>query len=720
MILWTSFITFLLFFQLSAAKAPPSKTSLVNTHERRSIYSCYVGLRKENWAYNGSAICRYEPAIQSMLYCLYEDTYEKGYSNKTLEKGFEEMRQFCYTPKFLNMTDAEFYTSLNNGTHYIQEQPKATVNVTFPVIVNSTLRKGYYDAYYGYYYNHDIPYYFGGIICAYFVGVMLLAGLIRFLNYTPIKKVIFKQKLVSYVRGYATLPTLWKKHAEPFSFLKVFTGYIPTRFETLVIVGYLILHTVFMSYKYQYDPYHIIFAGHRAEVAQFVAYRSGILSFAHIPLIILFAGRNNFLQLISGLKHTSFIVFHKWLGRMMFLDAVIHSAAFTNYYLFYKKWDMVKIKTFWKFGIAATCLAGMLIFFSIAAFRRHCYETFMALHIVLAAMFIYACWEHVTIYSGIEWIYAAIAIWGVDRIVRIVRIALLGFPKADLQLVGSDLVRVTINKPKGFWKAKSGQYVFVSFLRPLCFWQSHPFTVMDSCVKDGELVIILKAKKGVTKLVKNYVERRGGRASMRLAIEGPYGSKSCAHRFDNVLLLAGGSGLPGPIAHAIELGKTTAESGKNFVQLVVAVRGFDMLNACKQELMALKDLNVHVHIYNSKQDTTPCEPISSNVSKNDEKLIEDTPSVVDHSEKALSENENTEQPLSVSCTSDADFEFATFHAGRPNVEELLKESITHSGSLAVVCCGPPVFVDTARDQTARAVIKNPSNVIEYLEEYQAW
>ena len=220
-------------------------------------------------------------------------------------------------------------------------------------------------------------------------------------------------------------------------------------------------------------------------------------------------------------------------------------------------------------------------------------------------MFIYACWEHVTIYSGIEWIYAAIAIWGVDRIVRIVRIALLGFPKADLQLVGSDLVRVTINKPKGFWKAKSGQYVFVSFLRPLCFWQSHPFTVMDSCVKDGELVIILKAKKGVTKLVKNYVERRGGRASMRLAIEGPYGSKSCAHRFDNVLLLAGGSGLPGPIAHAIELGKTTAESGKNFVQLVVAVRGFDMLNACKQELMALKDLNVHVHIYNSKQDTTP-------------------------------------------------------------------------------------------------------------------
>ena len=133
-------ISFLVFFQFSVAKAPPGKTSLINTHERRSIYSCYVGLRKENWSFNGSAICRYEPAIQSMLYCLYEDTNEKGYSNKTLEKGFEEMRQFCYTAKFLNMTDAEFYTSLDNGTYYIQDQPKPNINITYPIRLNSTLR----------------------------------------------------------------------------------------------------------------------------------------------------------------------------------------------------------------------------------------------------------------------------------------------------------------------------------------------------------------------------------------------------------------------------------------------------------------------------------------------------------------------------------------------------------------------------------------------------
>ncbi|CAI4774561.1 ASN_collapsed_G0047910.mRNA.1.CDS.1 [Saccharomyces cerevisiae] len=88
--------------------------------EGRYIHATLVYVKKHGGS-NGSAICRYEPAIQSMLYCLYEDTHEKGYSNKTLEKGFEEMRQFCYTPKFLNMTDAEFYTSLDNGTYYIQD-----------------------------------------------------------------------------------------------------------------------------------------------------------------------------------------------------------------------------------------------------------------------------------------------------------------------------------------------------------------------------------------------------------------------------------------------------------------------------------------------------------------------------------------------------------------------------------------------------------------------
>lgn len=71
-------------------------------------------------------------------------------------------------------------------------------------------------------------------------------------------------------------------------------------------------------------------------------------------------------------------------------------------------------------------------------------------------------------------------------------------------------------------------------------------------------------------------------------------------------------------------------------------------------------------------------------------------------------------------TSPFEFDCAVFHHGRPDVEEILHESTELSGSLAVVCCGPPVFVDKVRDQTAKAVLEKTSKAIEYFEEYQSW
>lgn len=62
--------------------------------------------------------------------------------------------------------------------------------------------------------------------------------------------------------------------------------------------------------------------------------------------------------------------------------------------------------------------------------------------------------------------------------------------------------------------------------------------------------------------------------------------------------------------------------------------------------MALKGLNVQVHIYNSKQELASAEKISSNEVKNGETTAEKAPSSLSNSEKAPSESENTELPLS--------------------------------------------------------------------------
>ncbi|CAI4809207.1 BBM_1a_G0052070.mRNA.1.CDS.1 [Saccharomyces cerevisiae] len=613
---------------LSEASASPAKTKMYGKLPLVLTDACMGVLGEVTWEYSGddlysSPACTYEPALQSMLYCIYESLNEKGYSNKTFEKTFAAIKEDCayYTDNLQNMTNADFYNMLNNGTTYIIQYSEGSANLTYPIEMDAQVRENYYYSYHGFYANYDIGHTYGGIICAYFVGVMILASILHYLSYTPFKTALFKQRLVRYF--------FW--------------------------------HT-----GIKYDPYNLIFDSRREQVARYVADRSGVLAFAHFPLIALFAGRNNFLEFISGVKYTSFIMFHKWLGRMMFLDAVIHGAAYTSYSVFYKDWAASKEETYWQFGVAALCIVEL---------------------------------------SGIEWIYAAIAIWTIDRLIRIVRLSYFGFPKASLQLVGDDIIRVTVKRPVRLWKAKPGQYVFVSFPHPLYFWQSHPFTVSDSIIKDGELTIILKEKKGVTKLVKKYVCCNGGKASMRLAIEGPYGSSSPVNNYDNVLLLTGGTGLPGPIAHAIKLGKTSAATGKQFIKLVIAVRGFNVLEAYKPELMCLEELNVQLHIYNTMEVPALTPNDSLEISQQDEKA--DGKGVV-----VATTLEQSPNPV--------EFDGTVFHHGRPNVEKLLHEVGDLNGSLAVVCCGPPVFVDEVRDQTANLVLEKPAKAIEYFEEYQSW
>ena len=68
-----------------------------------------------------SPVCTYEPALQSFLYCIYETLNEKGYSNKTFEKALDAVKEDCsyYTDTLQNMTNSDFYNTLNNGTKYM-------------------------------------------------------------------------------------------------------------------------------------------------------------------------------------------------------------------------------------------------------------------------------------------------------------------------------------------------------------------------------------------------------------------------------------------------------------------------------------------------------------------------------------------------------------------------------------------------------------------------
>ncbi|CAI4826322.1 AKH_1a_G0051730.mRNA.1.CDS.1 [Saccharomyces cerevisiae] len=89
-------------------------------------------------------------------------------------------------------------------------------------------------------------------------------------------------------------------------------------------------------------------------------------------------------------------------------------------------------------------------------------------------------------------------------------------PWAKLKLCGESMIEVRISKSSKWWKAEPGQYIYLYFLRPKIFWQSHPFTVMDSLVEDGELVVVITVKNGLTKKLQEYFLESEGYTEMNL------------------------------------------------------------------------------------------------------------------------------------------------------------------------------------------------------------
>ena len=82
----------------------------------------------------------------------------------------------------------------------------------------------------------------------------------------------------------------------------------------------------------------------------------------------------------------------------------------------------------------------------------------------------------------------SIAIWAADRTIRLGRLVSFGLPVADVALLSDDTIRVSVSKPN-HWTAAPGGHAFVQFLRPTIFWQSHPFTFIET--PDGNSIVFI-------------------------------------------------------------------------------------------------------------------------------------------------------------------------------------------------------------------------------------
>lgn len=316
------------------------------------------------------------------------------------------------------------------------------------------------------------------------------------------------------------------------------------------------------------------------EILAYVGYRTGHISFALLPLTVLFSSRNNFLLWVTDWPFSTFILLHRWVARLCALHAIVHSITLLAAYVSLGSYYADVHKPYWIWGIVATLCLVLLLFHSLLWFRRASYELFLGLHILLAVFAIAGCWYHIHYWKGLTgvyelWLYMVCAVWFFDRLARVLRVAKNGIRRATVVELCPDIVRLDI--PGVRWATEPGYHAYIHFptLQPLRVWENHPFsvthtalfrsqahsvdsphasphagdvetakgprsTVWPASAGTDSISIYIRKQKGTTGLIREHTR-------LPVLLDGPYrGNRSReVLKCDRVLLIGGGIGITG-------------------------------------------------------------------------------------------------------------------------------------------------------------------------------
>jgi predicted ferric reductase len=157
--------------------------------------------------------------------------------------------------------------------------------------------------------------------------------------------------------------------------------------------------------------------------------RIGALAYALTPFTVALSTRESILSLITGIPYQHFSFLHRWTGRIIYVQSVLHTLAWTVvegklyqpqpkvYRNFIREQYMV-------FGCVALLFISFIFVFSLrSVIRLTGYEFFRKSHYIVALLYIGACWGHWTKLAC--WMIASFGLFGIDRGIRLIRTLLI-------------------------------------------------------------------------------------------------------------------------------------------------------------------------------------------------------------------------------------------------------------------------------------------------------
>lgn len=188
--------------------------------------------------------------------------------------------------------------------------------------------------------------------------------------------------------------------------------------------------------------------------------------------------------------------------------------------------------------------------------RRIRYEAFYVVHIVMFMLVLIAVGMHRPELrsKSVYIIIFTACIWSSDRLLRGSRMLWYAFSnRATIYPLPRGGIRIVMRRTP--WRAVPGAHVFlwIPKIRPI---ETHPFTIVST----SPLEVVVCSQDGFTRDLFSLASKSPG-AQVTASCDGPYGTLPKFTKFENVVLIAGGSGATFTFGVALNLIRNLPSDG---------------------------------------------------------------------------------------------------------------------------------------------------------------
>ncbi|KAI4242550.1 MAG: hypothetical protein L6R40_003931 [Gallowayella cf. fulva] len=329
---------------------------------------------------------------------------------------------------------------------------------------------------------------------------LLVSGAIIPIVFSFLRFIPFPTTLVTKFNSwFIDPPAFGTRHKTPIAGL----FHMPTRGQAFFIFYLIAINIILSAIGFkssQPNSWYPSVLGTDGQIVSYFTNRVGVLSFANIPLLFLYAGRNNILLSLTNWSHGTFLLLHRWVAWIATLQAILHSIIYLQIYVHDGTHASESKLPYWIWGVVATLCMSILLPASMLPIRKNLYEFFLAWHVLLSIFVLVGCLWHIVArfqhqWGYENWIYTAIAVWGFERMMRIARLARNGVKTARVTIVDEDYIRVNIEDISG-----SGHAFLYFPTLTWRIWENHPFSVASTVLPSNDLPDTLKYDTDIEKL----------------------------------------------------------------------------------------------------------------------------------------------------------------------------------------------------------------------------